>query len=287
MADDSLRRLMAARRPRYHSLPKTRPLGATLRRWILLLVALVLPHALRAQDSASTDTTQLSAPVVRVDSVLTPVGTMPDTALADSSNIIRYVEVRRSDVFDSSEAKNWATRLVNDLHVVTLPGVVNRELLLKEGEPWDSARAAETARNLRRLGVFRKVSVDSVTTDSGLVMMVQTKDGWSTQADARFRSTGGQTDWQIMLAERNLIGTASRFTVRYRHTPDRSLVNFNFVQPRLIAKQVSLGLNYQHRSDGDRFVANVDRPFFSLSKVRIRHCSTGMPSARNSSSSCF
>jgi hypothetical protein len=85
------------------------------------------------------------------------------------------------------------------------------------------------------------VSVDSVTTDSGLVMLVQTKDGWSTQADARFRSTGGQTDWQIMLAERNLIGSASRFTVRYRHTPDRSLVNFNFLQPRLVAKQVSLG----------------------------------------------
>ena len=62
--------------------------------------------------------------------------------LPDSSNIIRYVEVRRSDVFDSSEAKNWATKLVNDLHIVTMPGVVNRELLLKEGEPWDSARAA-------------------------------------------------------------------------------------------------------------------------------------------------
>ncbi len=194
---------------------------------------------------------------------------MPDSvAVPDSGNVIKYVEVRRSDVFDSAETNSWVTRLVNDLHIVTMPGVVNRELLLHEGEPWDSARAAETARNLRKLGVFRKVSVDSVTTDSGLVMLVQTKDGWSTQADARFRSTGGQTDWQIMLAERNLIGTASRFTVRYRHTPDRSLVNFNFLQPRLVARQVSLGLNYQHRSDGDRFIVGVDRPFFSLEDRR-------------------
>ena len=180
---------MAGSRPNYHSHPKTRTLGASLRRWILLLVALVLPNALRAQDSASTDTTQLSAPVVRVDSVLTPVGTMPDSVLPDSSNIIRYIEVRRSDVFDSAEAKSWVTKLVNDLHIVTMPGVVNRELLLRAGQPWDSARAAETARNLRWLGVFRKVSVDSVTTDSGLVMLVQTKDGWSTQAYARFRRT--------------------------------------------------------------------------------------------------
>ena len=131
-----------------------------------------------------------------------------------------------------------------------------------------ASRAAETARNLRRLGVFRKVSVDSVRSDSGLTMLVQTKDGWSTQADVRFRSTGGQTDWQVMMAERNLLGTASRFAVRYRHTPDRSLLNFNFLNPRLIAHQVSLGLNYQHRSDGDRFIAAVERPFYSLEDRR-------------------
>lgn len=178
------------------------------------------------------------------------------------------MQIRRSDVFDSVETKSWIARVVNGLHIVTSERVVERELLLKRGEPWDSARAAETERNLRRLGVFRKVKVDSVTTDSGLVMRVDTKDGWSTQVDTRFRSTGGQTDWQVMLAERNLIGTASRFAVRYRHTPDRSLLNFIFVQPRLVARQVSLGLNYQRRSDGDRFTVNLERPFFSLEDRR-------------------
>ena len=242
---------------------KTRPPGAALRRCLLLLVALVLPHALRAQDSASVDTTQWSSPQ-RIDSVLHPVGSLPDSG----SDLIQHVEIRRSDVFDSAETKNWITRLVNGLHIVTSQGVVHRELLLHEGEPWDSSRAAETARNLRRLGVFRKVSVDSVRSDSGLTMLVQTKDGWSTQADVRFRSTGGQTDWQVMMAERNLLGTASRFAVRYRHTPDRSLLNFNFLNPRLIAHQVSLGLNYQHRSDGDRFIAAVERPFYSLEDRR-------------------
>lgn len=227
---------------------------------LLFLVGLALPTAVRAQDSVATDTSGVPQPV-RIDSVLTPVGVIPD----DTVPIIRYIEINRSDVFDSSETKSWPTRLVNGLHITTIPGVVSRELLLDVGQPWDSAKAAETERNLRSLGVFRKVKVDSVTTDSGLVMRITTKDGWSTQIDLRFRSTGGQTDWQAALIERNLLGTASRFGIRYRHTPDRNLVNFQLVQPRLIARQVSVGLRYETRTDGSRAGIDVSRPFFSLS----------------------
>jgi hypothetical protein len=227
---------------------------------LLFLACAGLPGVVWAQDSTATDTIP-PAPVQQIDSVLTPVGTVPDSG----APIIRYVEVDRSDVFDSSETKHWPARAVNSLHIVTSTGVVGRELLLGVGQPWDSAKAAETERNLRKLGVFRKVRVDSATTDSGLVMKVITKDGWSTQADLRFRSTGGQTDWQAALIERNLLGTATRFGVRYRHAPDRNLVNFQFVQPRLFAKQVSLGLRYETRTDGTRGFVGIDRPFFSLS----------------------
>jgi hypothetical protein len=98
-----------------------------------------------------------------------------------------------------------------------------------------------------------------------LVLQVYAQDGWSTQVDVRFRSAGSQTDWQISLSERNLIGTATRFTTRYRRTPDRSLVNFQFLQPRLLARTVSLGLRYESRSDGKRGSVAIERPFFSLS----------------------
>ena len=179
--------------------------------------------------------------------------------------IIKYINVRGSDIFDSSEAKGFLPKLMNGLHITTQRGVIMREVLLKPGDPYDSAKAAETARNLRNLGIFRKVKVDSVTTDSGLVLQVYAQDGWSTQVDVRFRSAGSQTDWQLSLSERNLIGTATRFTTRYRHTPDRSLINFQFLQPRLLARTVSLGLRYENRSDGKRGSVAIERPFFSLS----------------------
>ncbi len=230
----------------------------------MLFIALLLTAApLAAQDSIPpADTTHLEAPR---DSA----GQTPPRYLAETDSlgrpIIRYLVIRRADIFDSSEAKSWLPRLVNGLHVVTAERVVSRELLVHEGEPYDSAKIAETARHLRALGIFRRVVLDTVTTDSGLVLNVFAQDGWSTQADARFRSAGKQTDWQLSLIERNLVGTATYFATRYRHTPDRSQLGFQFVQPRLIERTVSLGLRYESRSDGKRGQISIQRPFFSLS----------------------
>jgi hypothetical protein len=178
--------------------------------------------------------------------------------------IIKYIEIRRSDIFEPSEAHGFVPKLMNGLHFMTAGSVISREILFRVGEPYDSADVAETARNLRTLAVFRRVVIDSVTTDSGFVMKVFAQDGWSTQADVRFRSAGSQTDWQLALIEKNLVGTASRFAIRYRHTPDRNQLGFQFLQPRLLARTVLLGLRYETRSDGKRGQVAIERPFFSL-----------------------
>ena len=208
---------------------------------LILLALLVLPAALSAQDSL--------VQVPRRDSAFGPIGVMPDVDSVGRP-IIRYIVVARSDVFDSTEVKSWLPRLVNGLHITTAEYVIRRELLLKVGEPYDSLSAAETLRNLRTLGIFRKVVLDTITTDSGMVLRVGSRDGWTTQLDIRFRSAGNQTDWQVALNERNLLGTATRFSTKYRHTPDRNQLSFQFLQPRLVARTVSLGLRYENRSDG-------------------------------------
>ena len=79
------------------------------------------------------------------------------------------------------------------------------------------------------------MQIDTVRTDSGLVARVLTKDGWSTKADWRFRSTGGEVAFTIGLVEDNLLGTASSAAVRYRKTPDRTSVTLGFRRPRLFA----------------------------------------------------
>ena len=214
---------------------------ATWLGWALRLgLAVSLPGGLSAQ--APSD----SAAVVPAD-----------------STIIRAIQLERRDIFDPTE-KGWLARVANALHFETRAPTVRRELLFRVGEPYDSARVAESERNLRSLGVFRKVGIDSIQTDSGVVMRVLTKDGWSTRADWRFRSAGGEVEFTIGMVEDNLLGTASSASVRYRKTPDRSTVALGFRRPRLFAGRVGLGLVYENRSDGRLNAMVLEQPFYSL-----------------------
>lgn len=182
---------------------------------------------------------------------------VPDAA------VIRAIRLERRDIFDPQE-RYWLARVANALHLETRARTVRRELLFKVGEPYDSARVAESERNLRALGVFRRVQIDSVQTDSGVVMKVLTKDGWSTRMDWRFRSTGGDVEFTIGMVEDNLLGTASSASIRYRRTPDRSSVALGFRRPRLFLGRMGLTLGYENRSDGQLGLATLEQPFYSL-----------------------
>jgi surface antigen-like variable number repeat protein len=207
--------------------------------WALVGVMLILAGPLHAQNPA-------------------------DSAAADTgSTVIRAVELERRDIFDPDE-HGWIARLGNALHVQTRPGTIRRELLFQPGEVYDSAKVAESERNLRALGVFRRVRIDTVRTDSGLVARVLTKDGWSTQIDYRFRSAGGQVEFTIGLIENNLLGTASSAAARYRKTTDRSTVALGFRRPRLIAGRLGLSAQYEDRSDGRLNALLLEQPFFAL-----------------------
>ena len=186
----------------------------------------------------------------------------------DSSRLVRVVEIRRLNIFSPAEATGFVTRLANSLHATTRASVVRRELLIHPGQPYDSASVAETARNLRALGIFRSVAIDSVRTDSGLVVRVTTGDGWSTRPDVRLRSAGSSVVFTVALEELNFLGTATLVGAWYRHTPDRSSVTATFRQPRLFAGQVGLTALYEDRSDGRRGFAEISKPFFSLSTRR-------------------
>lgn len=203
----------------------------------LLLLALWLPSSAAAQHAA------------------------PDSA---QPPIISRIVLDRRDIFDSSEAHNWLLRAANSLHFTTRPWVIRRELLFKVGEPYDSAKASETARNLRALRIFRDVSIDTVTTDSGLVVHTITQDGWTTRVDISYRSTGGQVVYGGEIAETNLLGTNTTAIVKYRKDTDRSSLAVGFSRPRLFAGTVGLTGSYESRSDGHLGYFSVTRPFFAL-----------------------
>jgi hypothetical protein len=182
----------------------------------------------------------------------------------DSSRIVRAVLIERHGIFDPSEEASWWARFGNALHVTTRRRVVEREILVRPGEPFDSARVAETARNLRALGVFRRVLIDSIRTDSGLVLRVTTKDGWSTRPTIDFSKVGSQTAWALGVEELNLFGNAAYGSLTYSDHPDRTSLTAIFRQPRLFANRIYLQVGVQDRSDGRSVSFGMGQPFLSL-----------------------
>ena len=191
--------------------------------------------------------------------------------------VIKAIVINRGEVFDSVEARQfWGFRLVNALHAQTKPYVIRRELLFAPGEPYDTARVNESARNLRALAIFRDVDIDTVTTDSGVIVRVRTTDGWTTNLGFGLRTSGSQHVINAFVQEINLLGTRTIATLGYENDPDRSTVLVGFDSPRLIANRVGVGASYSQRTDGHSAGAAIGYPFFSLSSRRGGSLSWGL-----------
>ena len=99
---------------------------------------------------------------------------------------------------------------VNILHVTTRERVIRRELLFELGEPYRSAAAHETARNLRelrQLSIVLIVPVRGSAPDSVRVLVI-TKDVWSLRLNWALESSNGHINsLALNPSEENLFGT--------------------------------------------------------------------------------
>ncbi len=185
--------------------------------------------------------------------LLFPVAALAQEVPRATPPVVDTIIVVAGNVFGAEEAHaNIAFRAANSLHITTRQSVVRRELLFQAGEPYDSALVAETERNLRRMGIFRDVTVDSVRVGSWLAVVVQTADGWTTQPQVSAYSTGGTLSWSAGLAEMNFLGTATRASASYRDEPDRTAVTFGIGMERAFGSPVAVGAVYDDLSDGER-----------------------------------
>ncbi len=193
----------------------------------------------------------------------------PGAAPADSGSraTIDTVIILRQDLFsDEDEAGNAFFRFFNNLHTTTRPFVIERELLLGAGSPFDSLLAAESERNLRRLGLFRSVRVDTGQVDGRRALIVRTRDAWSLQprATARIGADGTLTG-SVGITETNLAGTGNRLRVWYVREADRDGLSLQASANRVGASQIAASAAWLNLSDRDILRWAVARPFRSFS----------------------
>lgn len=180
--------------------------------------------------------------------------------------VIDTIVVITHDVFDASEAgRNPAFAVANAIRFRTRPEIVRRELLFHVGEAYDSARVAETERNLRGLGLFRAVSIDTARIGGRLAAIVETHDGWTTELQLNARSTGGEFTWSAGLQERDFLGIAAAVGGQYRKDPDRTAVTLLAGWNRVLATRLLVAGSYDDRSDGQVGVWTVGMPFRAFS----------------------
>jgi hypothetical protein len=204
-------------------------------------------------------TEAIARPGRRAARLLTVLLTVaPATRLA--AQTVDTIVVENANIFDDRDQRTVA-RWANALHITTNAWVIRRTILLRPGEPYDSAGAIESARALRELGVFRAVDIDTLRIDGQLAVRVRTADGWSTRPSLRFSATDGDVTWALGASEANFLGTAITMGVRYRRTPDRGALEVDFQNPHFLTRNVMLGVAYRDYTDGRRAEWGGGRPF--------------------------
>jgi hypothetical protein len=180
--------------------------------------------------------------------------------------VLDSIAVVTENVFTEEEAERTGIfRFANKLRFKTREWVVDRELLLSAGHPYDSSLAAETERNLRRLRLFAEASVDTATVDGQLVATVRTRDAWSTQPLIELSfATDGTLTGRLGLTETNVFGTGNYGHIAYRKDVDRDGLEMAGELRRLAGTQLNVGGSYYNLSDGnwgDWFVGDPWRSF--------------------------
>jgi hypothetical protein len=205
--------------------------------WTLLLVAIVcgVPghRAHAAENAAKSAAARGYSPYEResIRRALERYGAELETE--PQGKIVESVEVVTLDVI---EDRDPAPLFLNWIHVTTQPYVIEREVLLRIGAPYDQRRSDETERNLRQLFLFSVVVGLPVkgSAPDRVRYLVVTKDIWSLRASWDGRFNNGVIDYlSFQPTERNLFGTGRQIYGTVIFTATNYTLGAGFVEPRL------------------------------------------------------
>jgi len=195
------------------------------------------------------------------------LGILPHPAAGQTRTVIDTVLIETQDLFTPARADRDAfAELFNSLHGTTRPFVIRRELLVGAGDAYDSSLVAESERNLRALGLFRSVRIDTVRVGDRLAARVSTKDAWSLLPRANMRiASDGRLTGSFGLTETNIAGTGNRTRLWYVRQSDRNGVIASASVPRIGRSRLATAGSLSALSDLTRGFWSVARPFRSFS----------------------
>jgi hypothetical protein len=180
---------------------------------------------------------------------------------------IGAIRVVPGPIFDTSDPKEDKAlfRLANRLHVPTRPGVIERALLFKRGDPVSVRVIEETERLLRDNRYLYEVHIRPVDYRDGVVdIEVATLDTWSLDPGISAGRSGGTTTGGFTLRDYNVFGTGTSIALGRSKDLDRTSTEFQFSNSRAFGTWTSVSYEHASSSDGSRDALAVVRPFYAL-----------------------
>lgn len=176
------------------------------------------------------------------------------------------ITVVTSPIFDTSLPAESAGlfRAANALHIDTRKSVILRELLLREGDPYDPALVEESERNLRRFNFLRSVRIEASAPHEGHVdLTVRTKDAWTTEPQVNFSRSGGRNSWNAGMVERNLGGYGKGASAFYDRGLERINKTFGYRDPQFLGRRLDLTGGFVEEPGGRSALFSLARPFYA------------------------
>jgi hypothetical protein len=164
--------------------------------------------------------------------------------------------------------------LLNVFHARTREEVIRREVLLEPGAVWSTELALETARNLRKLGIFAVVRVVPVrgSTPDTVSLLIITKDLWSLRLNQDIQLVGTLVQsLRLQGTEQNFLGLNKKVAVDFLLRRDSVSLGQTYLDPRLGGSRwylnESAALIFGREGsglEGSKGSVLLTRPFFAL-----------------------
>lgn len=181
--------------------------------------------------------------------------------------VIGKIILTKHDVFDLTDERenNFLYRLINKMHIITKDHVIEKQLLLKPGEPYSKRLSEETERILRGRIYLYDTTIEPVNLENGSVdLHITTKDVWTLKPGITASRKGGENRYGVDVEELNLFGGGQEIRVARIEDVDRTSNSFEFRDPHIKDSWVVGSLSLADNSDGHSNFASLVRPFYAL-----------------------
>lgn len=172
------------------------------------------------------------------------------------------VTIQLRDIFE--DPQNALYRTANNLKVMTREVVIRRELLFKEGAPFDPFLVEESERVLRELRFLRDVSLEQVPNGNEVDIIVHAQETWTVIPQLSFSSGDGRTRRTIGLSESNALGYGKRVEFLFRQDEGTDSVELAYDDRNFLGGKYQLQTGIFEGNEGSTYIAEFGDPYRSL-----------------------